>query len=134
MSNITQVINVDRFLKMLKKGVHASDMDQVLSSTGPYTIFAPTDLAFEKLDKTVIEKLLEPQHRKDMADLINNHVVSGKIAFDMLLEGTMLTTLNGKQLEVHASGGKITIGDCTITHRESKISNGVMHLSDTVMQ
>jgi uncharacterized surface protein with fasciclin (FAS1) repeats len=48
MSNITQVVNTDKNLKTLKKGVHASDMDQILSSTGPYTFFAPTDLAFEK--------------------------------------------------------------------------------------
>ena len=49
MSNITQVVNEDKNLKTLKKGVHASDLDQLLSSTGPFTFFAPTDLAFDKL-------------------------------------------------------------------------------------
>jgi uncharacterized surface protein with fasciclin (FAS1) repeats len=46
MSNITQAVNVDKMLKILKKTVHASDIDQLLSSTGPYTLFAQSDLAF----------------------------------------------------------------------------------------
>jgi uncharacterized surface protein with fasciclin (FAS1) repeats len=49
MRNITQVINVDKNLKTLKKGVHGSDIDQLLSSSGPFTLFAPADIAFEKL-------------------------------------------------------------------------------------
>ena len=57
MSNITQVVNADKLLKTLKKSVHASDLDQLLSSTGPYTFFAPSDLAFEKLEKGRIEKV-----------------------------------------------------------------------------
>ncbi|MEK7225307.1 MAG: fasciclin domain-containing protein, partial [Bacteroidota bacterium] len=74
MSNITQTVNVDKTLRTLKKTVHASDMDQLLSSTGPYTLFAPSDLAFEKLEKGLIEKLLEPQNRSRLADLVNNHI------------------------------------------------------------
>ena len=46
MSNLTQVVNVDKNLKTLKKTVHASDIDQLLSSTGPFTFFAPSDSAF----------------------------------------------------------------------------------------
>jgi uncharacterized surface protein with fasciclin (FAS1) repeats len=133
MSNITQVVNVDKNLKILKKGVHASDLDQLLSSTGPYTFFAPSDTAFEKLDKGIMEKLLEPQHRAKMADLINNHIVSGKISFDELKDGETLTTLNGKALQVHIKDGTTSVGDCIIHAREAKISNGIMHMADSVM-
>ena len=78
MSNITQVINFDKNLKTLKKTVHASDMDQILSSSGPYTLFAPDDNAFQKLEKGKVESLLEPQNRARLAALLNNHIVSGK--------------------------------------------------------
>ncbi len=98
MSNITQVVNVDKNLKTLKRGVHASDMDQLLSSTGPYTFFAPSDQAFEKLKKGMLENLLEPQNRAKMADLLNNHIVSGKILYADLKDGDTLTTLNGKKI------------------------------------
>lgn len=134
MSNITQVVNVDKTLKTLKKSVHASDTDQLLSSTGPYTFFAPSDLAFEKLEKGRIEKLLEPQNRAELADLLNNHIVSGKILFKDLKDGDKLTTVNGKELLVQANNGTISIGDSTVLPRESKISNGVMHLTDTLIQ
>lgn len=134
MSNITQVVNVDKSMRTLKKTVHASDLDQLLSSTGPYTFFAPSDLAFEKLEKGKIEKLLEPQNRAQLADLLNNHIVSGKIAFKDLKDGDKLTTVNGKQLVVQEKNGGISIGDVNISPREAKISNGIMHLTDMVIQ
>src|SRR6187431_1290554 len=93
MSNLTQVVNVDKNMKTLKKGVHASDLDQLLSSTGPFTFFAPSDLAFGKLEKGTMEKLLEPQNRAKLADLLNNHIVAGKVSFKELKDGDKLTTV-----------------------------------------
>ncbi|HEV7782295.1 MAG TPA: fasciclin domain-containing protein [Chitinophagaceae bacterium] len=133
MSNLTQVVNVDKNLKTLKRGVHASDMDQLLSSTGPYTFFAPSDLAFEKLEKGQMEKLLEPQNRAQLADLLNNHIVAGKISFKELKDGDKLTTVNGKQLVVKEKGGLVQIGEGSVLARDAKISNGVMHMTDTVI-
>jgi uncharacterized surface protein with fasciclin (FAS1) repeats len=134
MSNLTQVVNVDKNMKTLKKGVHASDLDQLLSSTGPFTFFAPSDHAFEKLEKGTMEKLLEPQNRAQLADLLNNHIVAGKISFKELKDGDKLTTVNGKQLLVKEKDGVVQIGDGNVVVREAKISNGVMHLTDTVIQ
>lgn len=134
MSNITQAVNVDKTMRTLKKTVHASDLDQLLSSTGPYTFFAPSDLAFEKLDKGLVEKLLESQNRAQLANLLNNHIVSGKIVFKDLKDGDKLTTVNGKELVVQEKNGVISIGDVNILPREAKISNGVMHLTDMVIQ
>jgi uncharacterized surface protein with fasciclin (FAS1) repeats len=134
MSNITQVVNVDKNLKTLKKGVHASDLDQLLSSTGPFTFFAPSDLAFEKLEKGMMENLLEPQNRLKLADLLHNHIVNGKINYAELKDGDKLTTVNGKVLTVAIKEGSVHIGETNILPRESKISNGVIHLADTVLQ
>ncbi len=134
MSNLTQVVNVDKNLKTLKRGVHASDIDQVLSSTGPFTFFAPSDLAFDKLEKGKMEKLLEPQNRAQLADLLNNHIVAGKIFFKELKDGDKLTTVNGKQLLVKEKDGLIQIGEGSVQARDAKISNGVMHMTDTVIQ
>lgn len=133
MSNITQVVNVEKNLKTLKKGVHASDLDQILSSTGPYTFFAPSDLAFEKLAKGTMEDLLEPQNRPKLANLLSNHIVSGKIKFDDLKDGDKLITINGKQLDLQVKNGKVQVGEINITQRDGKISNGIMHFADTVI-
>jgi len=133
MSNITQVVNVDKNLKTLKKTVHASDIDQVLSSSGPYTIFAPSDGAFEKLEKGMMDKLLEPQNRPKLADLLNNHIVSGRIGYQELRDGDKLTTVNGKKLDVQVKNGAVHIGEIIISPREANVSNGVIHLTDTVI-
>ena len=134
MSNITQVINVDKNMKMLKKSVHASDTDQLLSSSGPFTIFAPSDLAFEKLQAGLLDTLLEPQNRAKLADLLQNHVVTGKVNYTELKDGDILTTVNGKVLKIGVKNGQASIGDIPVFPREAKITNGVMHLMDTVMQ
>lgn len=133
MSNITQVVNTDKNLKTLKKGIHASDLDQLLSSTGPFTFFAPSDLAFEKLLHGTMENLLEPQNRAKLANLMNNHIVSGKIMYQDLKDGDKLTTVNGKELLIQVKNNSVHIGNIGIMPREARISNGVMHLMDTVM-
>ncbi|MBC7949090.1 MAG: fasciclin domain-containing protein [Chitinophagaceae bacterium] len=133
MSNITQVVNTDKNLKTLKKGVHASDLDQILSSTGPYTFFAPSDLAFAKLEKGHFDNLLEPQNRSKLADLMNNHIVSGKIQFKEFKDGDKLQTLNGKELLVEVKNGSVSIDGGIIYAKELKISNGVVHSTDTVI-
>lgn len=134
MSNITQVVNVDKNLKTLKKGVHASDLDQLLSSTGPFTFFAPSDVAFDKMDKGVMDTYLEPQNRAGLANLISNHIVKGKIIYNDLKDGDKLTTVNGKTLEVTVKNGAAHIGEITILPRDGKVSNGVVHLMNTVVE
>jgi uncharacterized surface protein with fasciclin (FAS1) repeats len=132
MSNITQVINTDKNLKTLKSSVHSSDLDQLLSSTGPFTFFAPSDLAFEKLEKGFMEGLQTPENKIKLIDLLNNHIVNGKVYFKDLKDGDRLEAVNGNQLLVAVKNGQVSIGDAVILGREAKISNGVMHSTDTV--
>ena len=134
MSNITQIINVDKNLKILKKGVHASDMDQVLSSSGPYTLFAPSDLAFGKLKKGLMDDLLDPQNRPRLAELVKNHIVEGKVNFKELKDGDKLKTVNGKELQVQVKDNAVSIDAIPVLALETKISNGTIHLIDTVFE
>ena len=133
MSNLTQVVNVDKNLKTLKKTVHASDIDQLLSSAGPFTFFAPSDNAFQKLEKGLIDNLMEPQNRGLLADLVSNHIVNGKIAYRELKDGDKLTAVNGRELKVQVANGTVSISDIPIQPRDAKIMNGVMHMMDSVI-
>jgi uncharacterized surface protein with fasciclin (FAS1) repeats len=133
MSNITQVVNFDKTLKIAKKGIHASDVDQLLSSSGPFTFFAPTDTAFEKLKKGLMDDLLEPQNRSKLANLMSNHIVKGKVQFKELKDGDALTTVNGKELLVHVKDGNVSIADASIQPRDVKVMNGVIYALDTVI-
>jgi uncharacterized surface protein with fasciclin (FAS1) repeats len=132
MSNITQVVNTDKNLKTLKKGVHSSDLDQLLSSTGPFTFFAPSDLAFEKLEEGLMDDLLEPKNKLKLTNLLNNHIVSGLVSFKDLKDGDILKTLNGHQLTVGVKEGKVNIGEAVILGRDAKTTNGIIHSTDTV--
>ena len=134
MSNITQVVNTDKNMKTLKLGVHASDLDQLLSSSGPYTMFAPSDLAFEKLDQGTMTNLLQPENKEALTAFINNHVVAGKIKYEELKNITTLTNLEGKELSVNLTEGKVYVDGALIQTPDIKSTNGVVHMLDTVLR
>lgn len=134
MSNITQVVRTEKSMTTLKKSIIATDLDQVLSSTGPYTFFAPSDLAFEKLDIGILEDLLMRENKKKLTDLLNLHVVAGSIPFKDLKDGEKLKTLNGKELLVEVTDAKVTIAGAAIQNHDVKTSNGVIHSLDTVLK
>ena len=134
MSNITQVVKQDKYLTTLNRGVTASGLNQVLSGAGPFTLFAPSDLAFGKLEGGVIQNLLKAENKLQLADLLNHHVVMGKIEFKDLKDGEKLKTMNGKELSVHIKDGKVSVNGATIQQRDVKTSNGVIHSLDTVLK
>ena len=133
MSNITQVVNAEKNMTILKKSVSASGLDSVLSGAGPYTVFAPNDLAFEKLEKGVLDNLLKPENKAKLTDVLNYHVVSGKVNFKDLKDGEKLKALNGKELHVHVKDGHVRIEGAEILSHYLSSSNGVIHSLDTVM-
>jgi uncharacterized surface protein with fasciclin (FAS1) repeats len=133
MSNITQVVNVDKNMTTLKKGVVAVGLDKMLSETGPFTIFAPTDKAFDKLDKKVLEDLMKPENKTKLTDLLKHHVVEGKIAFKDLKDGEKLKTLSGRELSVHIKEGAVSIDGSRIEAHDVQTSNGVIHSLETVV-
>lgn len=133
MSNITQVVRTDKNMTTLKKTIIATNLDQVLSSSGPYTLFAPTDPAFAAMDEKAMEKMLQPGNTASLTDLLNSHVVSGKINFRDFEDGQKIQTINGKELSVKVSNGTVTINDAEIKNHDVKSSNGVIHCLDTLL-
>lgn len=133
MSNITQVVNVEKNMTILKKSVIASGLDKVLSGAGPFTVFAPNDGAFEKLEKGVLDDLLKPENKARLVDVLNYHVVSGKVNFKDLKDGEKLKTLNGKELHVRIKDGHVRIEGAEVLGHDLPSSNGVIHSLDKVM-
>ena len=79
-----------------------------------------------------MKDLLEPQNKVKLTDLLNNHIVSGRVPFKDLKDGDKLKTLNGSELVVVVKNGAVNIGGAAILERPAKISNGVMHSIDAV--
>ena len=133
MSNITQVVNVDKTMTTLKKGVIAAGLDKKLSEAGPFTIFAPSDKAFDKVDKQTLENLLKPENKAKLIELLGHHVVEGKIHYKDLKDGQKLKDINGKELHVHVKDGKFSLNGAHIQGQDTEASNGVIFSLDTVM-
>jgi uncharacterized surface protein with fasciclin (FAS1) repeats len=133
MSNIAQLVNVEKNMTTLKQGVNASGMNEVLSGKGPFTVFAPTDIAFGKLDKGILDNLLKPENKTKLADLLNRHVVSGKVDFKDLKDGEKLKTVNGKELLVKVKDGHTTVDGAKILSHDVQATNGVIHSVETVI-
>lgn len=134
MSNITQVVSDQKSLSTFKKGVLASGLDKVLTGKGPFTVFAPADIAFGKLEAGTMEDLLKPDGKTKLTELLNHHVVAGKISFKDLKDGDKLTSLNGKELSVRVNNAKVSVGGAVILSRDVQTSNGVIHLLDNVLK
>lgn len=110
-----------------------------------FTVFAPTNDAFAKIDSATLNSLLEPENKKALANILTYHVVSGKlVATDVVAalkkgNGTVeLEALNGETLTVVQKDDKILLKDAAGNHSEIVAtdvmgSNGVIHVIDTVV-
>jgi uncharacterized surface protein with fasciclin (FAS1) repeats len=133
MSNIVEVVAADRNLGVLGKSMKAAGLEEVLSKKGPFTIFAPTDLAFGKLEPGKWTELLKPENKIKLAGIMNNYVVEGKMNFKDLTDGQKLKTLGGKELAVKVNNGNVDIDGARIQGRDLDASNGVVHSLDRVV-
>jgi uncharacterized surface protein with fasciclin (FAS1) repeats len=133
MSNITQVVNVNKNMTTLKRGIIESGLGKTLSETGPFTIFAPSDKAYDELDKNVVEDMLKPKNKAHLLEVLNVHVVEGKIRLKDLKDGEMLKTVSGKELRIKVREGVVSVDGANIHGQEVQASNGSIHSLDTVM-
>lgn len=133
MSNIVDVVVADKNLATMSRSVKAAGLEVELGKTGPFTIFAPTDLAFGKLAAGKMTELLKPENKAKLSDILNYHVVEGKTNFKDLKDGQKLKTINGKELDVKVNDGNVTINGAHVQGRDSEASNGVVHSLDTVI-
>ncbi len=133
MSDITQVVSDNKNMTTLKKGVLASGLDKVLSGNGPFTVFAPSDLAFRKLDTGKFETLLKPENKAKLEDILKYHIVPGKLSYNDLKDGEKLKTVNGQELSIQVKDGHVRVQGAEIENHDLQTSNGVIHVLDTVM-
>ncbi|MDR6657855.1 fasciclin domain-containing protein [Tardiphaga sp. 20_F10_N6_6] len=122
----------------LVAAVKAAGLVDTLSSKGPFTVFAPTNAAFGKLPAGTVDTLVKPESKATLTKILTYHVVSGKLNAADLKDGQKLKTVEGEELTVKASGGKVMIvdakgGSSTVTIADVNQSNGVIHVIDTVL-
>lgn len=122
----------------LVAAVDAAGLTETLSGTGPYTVFAPTNDAFDALPAGTVETLLKPKNQEQLAAILTYHVVDGQVMAADVQPGEV-TTVNGATFEVSTGmDGSVEITDgqgntATVTATDIEASNGVIHVIDTVL-
>ena len=117
----------------LVAAVTAAGLVETLSGTGPFTIFAPTNAAFDALPKGTVEGLLKPESKDKLTSILTYHVVAGNVLSSQLTDGQKVKTLNGQELTVAIKGGVVTINGAKVIAADLAGSNGVIHVVDGVI-
>ena len=115
----------------LVTAVEAADLAGTLSEDGPYTVFAPTDAAFEALPAGTLDELLADPEA--LANVLTYHVVDGDVMAADLSDGMEVEALNGETLTITIDGDTVKVNDATVTTADIVTSNGVIHVIDTVL-
>ena len=117
----------------LVAAVKAAGLAETLSSAGPFTVFAPTNEAFNALPAGTVDNLLKPEMKKDLTKVLTYHVVAGKMMAADLKDGQKLKTVEGGELTVSVKDGKVMINGANVTIADVVSSNGVTHVIDAVL-
>jgi len=129
----------------LVAAVKAAGLVETLQGDGPFTVFAPTNAAFEKLPDGTVEALLQPENKDQLTTILTCHVVPAKVfapALNKMISDDggahPFKTVGGCEFSAKTEGGKIIIEDgqgneATVTIADVEQSNGVIHVIDTVL-
>jgi uncharacterized surface protein with fasciclin (FAS1) repeats len=114
----------------LVAAVKAADLVDTLKSSGPFTVFAPTDEAFGKLPKETLTQLLNEPDR--LAAILKYHVVPGRVMAEDVIALTSAKTALGQTLSINTNRG-VMINDAKVIKTDITTSNGVIHVIDSVL-
>jgi uncharacterized surface protein with fasciclin (FAS1) repeats len=130
--NIVAVAAETPELSTLVDAVTAAELVETLEEPGPYTVFAPTNEAFEALGNT-LDTLLEPANKEELTEILTYHVVPGELTASELSDGQQLETVQGDSLRVKIDGEEVTVDGAKVVTPDVEASNGVVHVIDEVL-
>lgn len=131
--NIVQVASGSKDHSTLVAAVKAADLVDALSNAGPFTVFAPTNDAFNKLPAGTVDNLLKPENKDQLADILQYHVSVGVYKEDMLQDGQKLGQVNGGSITIGKKDGKIVVNGTANVIASVPASNGIIYIIDGVL-
>ncbi|MBD2680253.1 MULTISPECIES: fasciclin domain-containing protein [Nostoc] len=130
MANIIETATNNGSFNTLVAAIQAAGLVDTLNSDGPFTVFAPTDEAFNQLPAGTVDALLQdiPKLKK----ILTYHVVSGKVLAADVAKLKTAKTVEGSDVKIDASNG-VKINDATVAAADVAADNGVIHVIDKVL-
>ena len=143
---IVEVAQGNDDFSTLVAAITSADLGETLSGTGPYTVFAPTNEAFDKVPQATRDELMSDAGKQDLTNILTYHVVEGDTDAAALMKaiedagegGYEMTTVNGATLTAMMDGDNVVLTDAagnnaTVTMTDVDASNGTIHAIDTVL-
>jgi len=127
-------VNDSRFTTLVQ-GLKAAGLVDTLKGEGPFTVFAPTNDAFEKLPDGTLEELLKAENKDKLTDILLYHVAKGKFDAKEVsnMDGKQITLANGKTANISVKDGEVFINDSKVIITDIMAKNGIIHVIDTVL-
>jgi uncharacterized surface protein with fasciclin (FAS1) repeats len=119
-------------LSTLVAAVKAAGLVETLQGEGPFTVFAPTNEAFEALPEGTLDDLLKPENKEKLASILTYHVVAGKVMSTDLSDGMKAATVNGAEVTITTTDGA-KVNGANVVSADVEASNGVVHVIDAVI-
>lgn len=113
--------------------VKAAGLENTLSGRGPFTVFAPTNAAFDGLPAGTLDKLLKPENKGELARILTYHVIEGAFKTSDFTDGMRLTTMEGERLNVSIVDGVMMINNARVSTSDVVSSNGIINVVDAVL-
>lgn len=131
--DIVDIAVSDGNFKTLVAAIQAAGLVETLKGKGPFTVFAPTDEAFNKLPAGTVESLLKPENKEKLRSILLYHVVAGDVTAAKIMKMSSAKTLDGQEIKIAVVGGMVMVNDARVIKADVMASNGVIHVIDTVL-
>ncbi|MDZ4795960.1 MAG: fasciclin domain-containing protein [Bacteroidota bacterium] len=117
----------------LVAAIKQAELVDALSNAGPFTVFAPTNAAFDKLPKETLESLMKNENKAKLQDILQYHVYVGSLKIDWMEDGQTLNQVNGGNISISKKDGKVIINNSATIIASIPAANGIIHVIDAVL-
>ncbi|MEM8809045.1 MAG: fasciclin domain-containing protein, partial [Cyanobacteria bacterium P01_G01_bin.38] len=129
---VVELAGSSEYFELLTAALEAAELSELLSGEGPFTVFAPTDEAFEALPEGMLESLLLPENKDTLVKVLSYHVVADTVLSEELSEGE-ITTAEGSDITVSTVDSLIQVNEANVLLADVEASNGIIHVIDQVI-
>lgn len=117
----------------LVSAIQAAELVETLKGEGPFTVFAPTDEAFDALPEGAVDDLLKPENKEKLQAVMTYHVAPEKLMAEDVMAQDSVTTVQGQDLKLSTDGHEVMVNDATVVKGNIEASNGIIHVIDGVL-
>ncbi|MBD8527439.1 fasciclin domain-containing protein [Pseudomarimonas arenosa] len=130
--NLLDTASANGKLNTFSKAIELAGLSESLRGPGPFTVFAPTDAAFEKLAGGGLDRLLKPENKSELVSILNYHVIKGRRTAADMGKATSAETLQGQSAPIKGVGSSFSIDGANVISIDIPSSNGLIHAIDKV--